>query len=88
MNREELEKLKNNGPCVCASPDCTYCSMVGDFKFKWFVLQAEYGIVRNQLERAVEIAGALAARTKPSEDADDWCCMLDKLLAEVETPPI
>jgi hypothetical protein len=84
MNREELEKLKNNGPCVCNSPDCEYCSMIGDFKFQWFVNKAELGIVRNQLEQAMEIAGALAARIKPvSEDIDDWCAVFDRLLAEV-----
>jgi len=85
MNRQELEKLRNNGPCVCGAPDCNYCALIGDFKFQWFIARTECGILRNQLERAIEIGGALAARTKRTEDADDWCYMLDKLLAEVET---
>jgi len=84
MNREELENLKNNGPCTCNSAECSYCSMIGDFKFRWYLNNAELGIVRNQLEQALEIAGALAARVPAaSESADDWCAMLDRLLAEV-----
>lgn len=85
MNREELEKLRNKGPCNCDAPDCGYCSMIGDFKFQWYVARNECGILRNQLERALEIGGALAARTTRTEDAEDWCLMLDRLLAEVET---
>ena len=49
------------------------------------VPMSEHSMVQNQLDRALEIAGALAARVKPSEDSEDWCAALDNLLVEVKT---
>jgi len=78
-----VNNLKNKGPCVCEDPGCSYCSMIGDFKFQWYVCNTEKSIVQNQLERCIEICGALAVRVKPNEDSDDWVAAFDELLKEV-----
>jgi len=83
MNREELENLRNKGPCVCAAPDCWYCSAIGDFKFQWALAKAERDIFANQLQRALETAAALAEYADDPEKLGDWRIMLEHLVSEV-----
>lgn len=76
--------LKNKGPCMCDDSGCDYCSMIGDFKFKWYICDMEKSILQNQLERSIEICGALACRAK-GEEAQDWLTAFDALLKEVRS---
>jgi len=87
MNREELENLRNKGPCSCNQPDCWYCAAIGDFKFQWVLAKGERDIYANQLERALAIAGALAEYKNDPELAETWGVMLDNLVSEVQGKP-
>jgi len=79
-----LNNLKNKGPCMCEDPGCSYCSMIGDFKFKWYICDMERSILQNQLERSLEICGALACRAK-GEEAEDWSAAFDELWKEIRS---
>ena len=83
MNKATLEQAKNGGPCTCNAVTCEYCSLIGDFKFRWYIANAENAIMRNQLERALEIALGLSEKTNRTECAFDWCAALETLVHEV-----
>jgi hypothetical protein len=83
MNRITLEQLKNSGPCKCDDPACEYCTLIGDFKFRWYTTNAENAILRNQLERAIEISKGLCEQTTDTVEAVDWCAALELLVHEV-----
>lgn len=87
MNREELENLRNKGPCNCESPNCWYCAAIADFKFQWVLAKAERDIYANQLERALAIAAALSEYKDNPEIVEDWRKMLDNLVCEVQGKP-
>lgn len=87
MNKEELENFKGKGPCVCEATDCWYCSAIGDFKFQWAVAKSERDILANQLERAIEIGGALTTHTYRTEEAFEWNQLFDRLVSEVRGKP-
>ena len=83
MNRTSLENFRKKGPCTCGDVDCWSCASIGDFKFQWALAATERDIFRNQLERALEIAGGLAEHTNRTEEAYDWCTSLTTLVSEV-----
>lgn len=87
MNKEELDNLRNKGPCACDSPDCWYCAAIGDFKFQWVLAKAERDIYANQLERALAIADALSEYGNDPALAEDWRKMLANLVCEVKGKP-